>query len=59
MFFVFFPIDVLFIRDNKIIAKNRMKPFTFSKPYLCNIIIEAEKGRFREWIVGDEIQFVK
>ena len=59
MFFVFFPIDVLFIRDNKIVAKKRMLPFTISKSYLCDIIIEAEKGRFREWGVGDGIKYAR
>ena len=57
MFFVFFPIDVLFIRDNKILAKKRMNTFSSSKFYLCDTIIEANEGRFKEWIVGDKVEF--
>ncbi len=58
MFFVFFPIDVLFIRDNKIVAKKRMLPFQSSKLYLCDMIIEAGKGRFKEWMVGDGVETI-
>ena len=57
MFFVFFPIDVLWILDNKVMKKN-MTPFSSSKIYLCDTVIEANEGRFKEWVVGDEVKLI-
>ena len=58
MFFVFFPIDVLWILDNKIVMKKNMTPFSSSKIYLCDTVIEANEGRFKEWVVGDEVKLI-
>ncbi len=57
MFFVFFPIDVLWILNNKIVMKKTMMPFSTSKLYLCDTIIEAKEGRFKDWKVGDVVEF--
>ena len=62
MFFVFYPIDVLFVDKNKIVVdkKENFKPFTFYKPRkkamyvieLPNKVIKKSKTE-----LGDKIQF--
>jgi len=35
-----------------------MTPFSSSKIYLCDTVIEANEGRFKEWVVGDEVKLI-
>ncbi|MCF7862063.1 DUF192 domain-containing protein [Candidatus Woesearchaeota archaeon] len=57
MFFVFFPIDVLFIRDNKIIEmKKQFLPFTLYNPKQnADTIIEFPADTIKNIKIGDKI----
>ena len=62
MFFVFYPIDVLFLDKNKIVAevKESFKPFSFYTPNRrAMYVIELQKGIVKKTKtqVGDKIQF--
>ena len=62
MFFVFYPIDVLFLDKNKIIVeiKENFKPFTFYTPKKkSKYIIELPKNSIKnsKTKVGDKINF--
>jgi hypothetical protein len=62
MFFVFYPIDVLFLNKNKIVVeiKENFMPFTFYNPKKkAMYIIELPKGTIKKskTIIGDKIKF--
>ena len=62
MFFVFYPIDVLFLDKNKIVAemKENFRPFAFYNPKnKAMYIIELPKGAIKKskTEIGDEIKF--
>ncbi len=61
-FFVFYPIDVLWLDKNfKVVYKREsLKPFTFSaKPKKASkYIIELRKGKSRNINIGDKLKFV-
>ena len=62
MFFVFYPIDVLFIDKNKIIVdkKENFKPFTFCKSKKkAMYVIELPNGTIKntKTRIGDKINF--
>ena len=51
MFFVFFPIDVLFLNKDKEVVeiKENFKPFTFYTPKAkASYVIELKKGKVKE-----------
>jgi uncharacterized protein len=60
MFFVFFPIDVIFLNKDKIVVeiKNNFKPFTYYNPIKkAKYVIEAEKNIFKNVKLDDKIDF--
>ncbi|MCH8003356.1 MAG: DUF192 domain-containing protein [Nanoarchaeota archaeon] len=62
MFFVFYPIDVLFLNKNKIVVemKENFKPFSFYAPKnKSKYIIELPKNTIKETKteLGDKIEF--
>ena len=60
MFFVFYPIDVLFLDKNNVVVetKENFMPFTFYIPkYKAKYVIELEKNTIRKTETGDEIGF--
>jgi hypothetical protein len=62
MFFVFYPIDVLFLNKNKIVVeiKENFKPFTFYTPRKkSKFIIESPKGTIKKskTKINDKINF--
>ena len=64
MFFVFYPIDVLFLDKNKKIVeiKENFKPFTLHNPKnKAQYIIELPKGTIKQTKtgIGDTISFKK
>ena len=64
MFFVFYPIDVLFLNKNKKVVetKENFKPFTLHNPRnKAQYIIELPKGTIKKTktTVGDTISFKK
>ena len=64
MFFVFYPIDVLFLNKNKIVVemKENFKPFTFYTPKNKALyIIELPRGSIKnsKTKIKDKIEFEK
>jgi len=60
MFFVFFPIDVLFLdQDKKIIeVKQNFKPFSFYTPKnKARYVVEISENRKEEYGIGEKIEF--
>lgn len=60
MFFVFFPIDVLFLDEEKkvIEIKVNFKPFTFYySEKKASYVIELPKGKAKEVSFGDKLSF--
>ena len=61
MFFVFFPIDVIYLNKNKevIYIKENAKPFTLLRAINCNYIIEIEEGGAERYKIekGDIVKF--
>ena len=61
MFFVFFPIDVIFLKENKVIeVKENFKPFTNYKSYAeADVFIELPKGFIdkKKIVTGTKIIF--
>ena len=60
MFFVFFPIDIVYINKNKIVIKIRKKvfPFTpFISPVKCKYILELKNCKNIK--IGDKVSFQK
>ena len=62
MFFVFYPIDVLFLDKNKIVVeiKENFKPFTFYNPKKkSKYILELQKNTIKktETTLGNKIDF--
>ena len=58
MWFVFFPIDVLFLDADFYVVeiKRLFKPWTFySSKTTCNYIVETPAGRIGDTSVGDKI----
>ncbi|MAE42640.1 hypothetical protein CMO93_02625 [Candidatus Woesearchaeota archaeon] len=60
MFFVFYPIDILFLDKNKIVVekKENFKPFAFYTPKKkAMYIIELPKDAIKKTEIGDKIKF--
>jgi uncharacterized protein len=57
MFFVFFPIDVLFVRDGQVIEiKKNFKPFTIYNPREdADTVIELPAGTVKNIKIGDQV----
>jgi len=57
MFFVFYPIDVAWLdEDKKIIHKEMLKPFTFSKSIKAKYVLEMKTGDLKAEI-GHKLDF--
>jgi len=57
MFFVFYPIDVAWLDENKkIIHKENLNPFSFSKSVKAKYIIEMPVGALNA-VIGDKLEF--
>lgn len=64
MLFVFYPIDILFLNKNKIVAeiKENFKPFSFYTPKnKAQYVIELPQGTIKKTktALGDRINFKK
>ena len=60
MFFVFYPIDVLFLDKNKIVVdkKENFKPFTvYKSKKKAMYAIELPDGNIKKTEIGDKIKF--
>ncbi|MBW2994817.1 DUF192 domain-containing protein [Candidatus Woesearchaeota archaeon] len=57
MFFVFYPIDVAWLDENKkIVHKQTLKPFSISKAIKARYVIEMKAGSLNAKI-GDKLEF--
>jgi uncharacterized membrane protein (UPF0127 family) len=58
MFFVFYEIDVAWLNEKKqVVHKQRLRPFSFSKPIKAKYIIEMPSGALDNTKIRDKLEF--